>query len=308
MPNVWTVSLLFMLALTTALAAQPASATGRYHPADPQLCLGCHGAAGLKPAAGILSTVHGQKGHPDSPMNKQGCQSCHGPSADHVGTYIDGKPAMPSVTFGDNGSPADVQNQSCLSCHEQSARTHWQGSQHQFAGVTCASCHQIHTSPDPVLFKETQKEVCFNCHQDKRAQMHKTSAHPLVENLMTCSSCHNTHGSSAESLLAKASVNETCFECHAEKRGPFLWEHPPVQENCSNCHQPHGSVHTPMLTSRGPWLCQQCHMAGFHPSTAYSGSGIPPNGAAQQVLSKNCMNCHSQVHGSNHPSGVRLTR
>lgn len=308
MPNVWTLPLLFMLALTTTLAAQPASATGNYQPGDPQLCLGCHGAAGSKPAAGILATVHGQKGHPDSPMNKQGCQSCHGPSAQHVSTYINGKPAKPSVTFGDQGSPAEVQNQSCLNCHEQSARSHWQGSQHQFAGVTCANCHQIHSSPDPVLFKETQKEVCFNCHKDKRAQIHKTSAHPLVENLMTCSSCHNTHGSSAESLLAKASVNETCFQCHAEKRGPFLWEHPPVQENCGNCHQPHGSVHTPMLTSRGPWLCQQCHMAGFHPSTAYSGSGIPPNGAAQQMLSKNCMNCHSQVHGSNHPSGVRLTR
>ncbi len=308
MPNVWTLPLLFMLALTTTLAAQPASATGNYQPGDPQLCLGCHGAAGSKPAAGILATVHGQKGHPDSPMNKQGCQSCHGPSAQHVSTYINGKPAKPSVTFGDNGSPAEVQNQSCLNCHEQSARSHWQGSQHQFAGISCASCHQIHSSPDPVLFKETQKEVCFNCHKDKRAQIHKTSAHPLVENLMTCSSCHNPHGSPAESQLLKASVNETCFQCHAEKRGPFLWEHPPVQENCSNCHQPHGSVHTPMLTSRGPWLCQQCHMAGFHPSTAYSGSGVPPNGAAQQMLSKNCMNCHSQVHGSNHPSGVRLTR
>ncbi|WP_372865398.1 DmsE family decaheme c-type cytochrome [Spongiibacter sp.] len=308
MPNVWTLPLLFMLALTTTLAAQPASATGNYQPGDPQLCLGCHGAAGSKPAAGILATVHGQKGHPDSPMNKQGCQSCHGPSAQHVSTYINGKPAKPSVTFGDQGSPAEVQNQSCLNCHEQSARSHWQGSQHQFAGISCASCHQIHSSPDPVLFKETQKEVCFNCHKDKRAQIHKTSAHPLVENLMTCSSCHNPHGSPAESQLLKASVNETCFQCHAEKRGPFLWEHPPVQENCSNCHQPHGSVHTPMLTSRGPWLCQQCHMAGFHPSTAYSGSGVPPNGAAQQMLSKNCMNCHSQVHGSNHPSGVRLTR
>jgi hypothetical protein len=26
------------------------------------------------------------------------------------------------------------------------------------------------------------------------------------------------------------------------------------------------------------------------------------------MLGKNCLNCHSQVHGSNHPSGARLTR
>jgi hypothetical protein len=28
----------------------------------------------------------------------------------------------------------------------------------------------------------------------------------------------------------------------------------------------------------------------------------------QNVLGKNCLNCHGQVHGSNHPSGARLTR
>jgi hypothetical protein len=66
-----------------------------------------------------------------------------------------------------------------------------------------------------------------------------------------------------------------------------------------------------MLKARAPFLCQQCHLAQFHPSTAYSGTGLPgdaiPSGA-QQLLGKNCMNCHSQVHGSNHPSGVRKTR
>jgi hypothetical protein len=26
------------------------------------------------------------------------------------------------------------------------------------------------------------------------------------------------------------------------------------------------------------------------------------------VVAGSCLNCHSQVHGSNHPSGSRLTR
>jgi hypothetical protein len=26
------------------------------------------------------------------------------------------------------------------------------------------------------------------------------------------------------------------------------------------------------------------------------------------LLGKGCVNCHSQVHGTNHPSGARLTR
>jgi DmsE family decaheme c-type cytochrome len=109
-------------------------------------------------------------------------------------------------------------------------------------------------------------------------------------------------------MLVKATVNETCYTCHAEKRGPFLWEHPPAREDCTNCHTPHGSIHTPLLKARAPWLCQQCHLAPMHPSTAYSGTGVPPRGAAQQILANSCMNCHSQVHGTNHPSGPRNTR
>jgi hypothetical protein len=26
------------------------------------------------------------------------------------------------------------------------------------------------------------------------------------------------------------------------------------------------------------------------------------------LLAKSCLNCHSQVHGSNHPSGVKFMR
>ncbi|MEP1595023.1 MAG: cytochrome c3 family protein, partial [Halieaceae bacterium] len=108
--------------------------------------------------------------------------------------------------------------------------------------------------------------------------------------------------------LHQVSVNDNCFSCHQEKRGPFLWEHPPAAEDCSLCHRPHGSVHPRLLTARGPAQCQQCHAAAFHPSLPYGTEGLPGGSANQNVLGKNCMNCHSQVHGSNHPSGARLTR
>lgn len=288
-------------------AAAMAAESRTYAPGDPQSCLGCHGESGMKPAAGILSTVHGRKGIPGAPMAVHGCQTCHGPSPQHMTDYSSGKPAKPTITFDDR-TPVEQQNATCLGCHQSRDRAHWPGSPHEFAGLSCAGCHDIHTPQDKILQKSSQVEVCVDCHKEKRAQMHKTSAHPLVEQQMVCTDCHSPHGTAAEALLAAGSVNETCYGCHAEKRGPFLWEHAPVTESCTHCHQPHGSVHESMLVSRGPWLCQQCHMAAFHPSTAYSGDGMPPVGAAQQVLAKNCMNCHTQVHGSNHPSGVRLTR
>ena len=111
-----------------------------------------------------------------------------------------------------------------------------------------------------------------------------------------------------ESALIQPTLNDNCYSCHAEKRGPHLWEHPPAAEDCSLCHRPHGSVNDRLLVTRGPFLCQQCHSAAFHPSLLNSGSTMGNRSNNQNLLGKNCLNCHSQVHGSNHPSGARLTR
>jgi len=43
---------------------------------------------------------------------------------------------------------------------------------------------------------------------------------------------------------------------------------------------------------------------------AYTGAALPGGGGggAAFLLAGGCINCHSQVHGSNHPSGVKLMR
>jgi hypothetical protein len=63
-----------------------------------------------------------------------------------------------------------------------------------------------------------------------------------------------------------------------------------------------------MLTQRSPFLCQQCHQAQGHPSVPGLPSGLPDGSPSVTLLASGCANCHSQVHGSNHPSGARLTR
>jgi DmsE family decaheme c-type cytochrome len=157
---------------------------------------------------------------------------------------------------------------------------------------------------------DRQAGVCFECHSRQRAEYAKPFHHPLEGNLMSCAGCHGPHGSSNEFSLRRASINDTCYSCHAEKRGPFLWEHAPVAEDCSNCHVPHGSSQPGLLTLRAPLLCQQCHSQVGHPGFAYGPEGLP-GGTGQPssyLVAGSCLNCHSQVHGSNHPSGSRLTR
>lgn len=187
---------------------------------------------------------------------------------------------------------------------------HWPGSAHDNAGVACIDCHRSH-SPDPMRERTSENETCFGCHAKQRSEHLLPSAHPLRDGRMACSDCHAPHGSAGPTLLAADTVNETCTTCHAEFRGPFLWEHPPVREDCLTCHRPHGATQRALLSQRTPFLCQQCHLAQFHPSTAQSGTGLPgatlPSGSTS-LLGRDCLNCHGQVHGSNHPSGPGAIR
>jgi DmsE family decaheme c-type cytochrome len=271
------------------------------------VCKGCH----EDRFNGYATSKHGVKADDRTPASQGGCLACHGDAALEHAAKGGGKGVGGVLGFNDRKVPAETKNNVCLTCHQSGARINWQLSSHANNDVACSSCHNVHSGDDDkVRIKATQFEVCGSCHKTQRAQINYPSHHPIKEGKVVCSSCHEPHGSVGPNMLVKETVNETCYTCHTEKRGPLLWEHPPVRENCANCHTPHGSINAPLLKARGPWLCQECHSAQFHPSTLYSGTGLPPptGAAAQQLLARNCLNCHTQVHGSNHPSGPRWTR
>lgn len=132
--------------------------------------------------------------------------------------------------------------------------------------------------------------------------------HPIPEGKMGCSDCHNPHGSIGPKLMKRDSVNETCYTCHMEKRGPFVHEHEPVSEDCSICHNPHGTTAESMLKMRPPFLCQSCHTPHSPVQPSLTGQTSPSpnslgwwNGAAI-TQGRGCVNCHTQIHGSNNPS------
>lgn len=287
-------------------AIGPALATEAKDPKSMEamdVCISCHNENWNKPILSLFQTKHGVKGDPRTP----GCQTCHGMSAKHLES-----PANPPDVKYTKSSTNTVEerNEKCLSCHKGGARMQWEGSTHNVNGLACATCHDIHRPQQRVLSKATQPEVCFSCHKLQRAEFNKSTHMPLREGKMACSDCHNPHGTTGTKLLLKDSVVETCTTCHAEKRGPFLWEHPPAADSCTNCHAQHGSNHRPLLKTRPPMLCQQCHDFTQHPGSAYSAAQIPGGAGtpAQQLLLRGCVNCHSQIHGTNHPSGPRLTR
>lgn len=295
---------------------------GKYTKKGADTCIKCHDEDEAYPVFDIFKTKHGQQGDKQSPFAGLQCEACHGPGVagaaamqealdkgGHVGKVRPGQERPPILNFGDKSDePIERQNSMCLNCHENKEHVGWKGNVHEGGDVACVSCHKIHTLKDPVLTKSTQPEVCYQCHKKERTEFYKTSSHPIRFGQMTCTDCHNTHGSMTDSLLKKPTLNQTCYTCHAEKRGPLLWEHAPVSEDCSLCHTAHGSIHPALLTKRTPLLCQQCHSQIGHPSLAYGSSRLAGGSPSGFLLSGGCVNCHAQVHGSNHPSGVKLMR
>lgn len=299
-----------------AAAGEAAAGGPQYNPLGAKACTRCHDEHSPWPVLDILNTPHAVKGDSRTPFAAHACELCHGASPEHMLPPANGaKRILPTVVFsGPNASPVAQRVAVCLSCHESGLRMNWQGSQHQSNDVACSSCHTIHTQKDPVLVKASQPTVCFSCHAEQRAQSFEFSHHPIREGKVVCADCHNPHGSPGPKLLKEFTVNETCYTCHAEKRGPLLWEHEPVREDCTNCHTPHGSTQARLLKERPPYLCQNCHDGTFHPGEPYSGQNVAGqtfNGAITakfQFFGRSCVNCHSQIHGSNSPSGAYFMR
>jgi DmsE family decaheme c-type cytochrome len=176
--------------------------------------------------------------------------------------------------------------------------------------VSCTSCHSMHSAKSETgsLIGATQLETCASCHRDKVAKADRSGHMPVREGKMQCSSCHSTHGStSVKQLKVGDSVAELCSSCHADKRGPYLFEHAPSRDGCVTCHDPHGSANERMLVARPPMLCQRCHVASRHPSTIYDEAAFT-TAPSTRVYARSCVTCHSNIHGSNHPSGRFFAR
>lgn len=280
----------FLLTISISVVAEENKYIG-----DKQ-CKMCHNAVANNFATNIHTKAH------NNTSKTETCESCHGPGEKHK------KSKSKEDILNPGNLSSELASKQCLNCHEKDAR-HWNGSSHDAMDVSCVSCHNIHSNNNTnLLIKSSIDETCLSCHTEQRAFTLKRSSHPLNDlsrsdgqGNMTCASCHNAHGTQSESLISANSVNDKCYECHEEMKAPVLWEHSPVKENCLNCHNPHGSNHENLLVAKEPRLCQQCHEQGRHQTIAGDTDSF-------FMTNRGCSNCHTQVHGTNHPSGVKLKR
>jgi predicted CXXCH cytochrome family protein len=271
-----------------------------------EACSSCHSnktdVFGASPHAAFVA-------HADLPLEKRGCEGCHGPGAIHLDED------NPDIIAFRKMTP-DESSKACLRCHGDTLKeAHWKQTEHSNAGLSCVSCHQIHPDSDPdlpsvalrkgraqdprkpvfvarvedkAMLRADEATLCGQCHAPEVAEFRLHSHHPVPEGRMLCSDCHTPHPTK-NAKVRKDPLKDDCVTCHAEVAGPFVFEHDPVAGHtglgCKECHRPHGSNNPKMLNSMSRGLCGQCHtdkLFQHYPGRSCWASG-----------------CHVAPHGSN---------
>jgi len=282
-----------LLALVAWMGPPPVAAQSAEDASSGLSCVDCHEDV----VQGMARQIHMRIEPFEVDGRAVGCEGCHGDGTQHMeaggdASLIQGFDAEGS---GDAG---------CLECHKTRGLHEWAASTHALEEVSCSSCHGIHSEKKPL-------SSCLECHSDVVAQFQLPYHHPVKEEMMTCTSCHNPHAATEGMILTHQRTSELCFNCHQDKQGPFTFEHPPAMEDCSICHNPHGTVSRALLTMGEPALCLQCHSFHFH--AGYQAvDELELNGRVLRSsngqysfnagFATRCTTCHIQVHGSDLPT------
>lgn len=210
-----------------------------------EVCLKCHVEWGNNFKA---------KKYAHSAIAQKGCISCHNPHGSDNPKLLRNK---------------NVSQELCLSCHKKNVN--WENGDKKIIHPAlnfknkCLNCHEIHSSHQPNLLKETPSTLCLSCHKEIIQTKDKGSLHTPVKN-GECLQCHFPHYSKMEKLLDKTYEPATyvfsteksfqlCFKCHSplqttnfrngEKNLHVLHVLSKFNNNergCATCHDPHGST------------------------------------------------------------------
>ena len=213
------------------------------------------------------------------------CEACHGSGELHAYT----------ARASDIRYPA---SEDCAACHQTGSKTllGWSTSVHARSNVLCSDCHNPHNRELWNLREANElgttvlrhagatTRMCASCHAEVSAQLNLPSHHPIGEGMLGCTDCHGAHESRRRTLGAQTN---RCVSCHQEFAGPWIYEHPPVNEDCGYCHEPHGASADYLLEASQPAVCISCH-------------SLPIAGAVHQpfAFTTACTDCHNAVHGS----------
>ena len=138
-----------------------------------EVCVTCH----ADQEKSFVHTIMGNAmAHPRTPLDKLGCEACHGPGRAHVEAG-GGKDTIPVRFTKDSTTPVEERNAACLSCHTKGNQMFWRGSPHESRAMACVDCHQVHYGSPA----ERYAELVF-CRLALRHASHRARRSPRSRN------------------------------------------------------------------------------------------------------------------------------
>jgi formate dehydrogenase gamma subunit len=296
------------LLMTVAWVMAPTRATARVRKAalskQDEVCLACHGTAGMKSDKGKSVYVDPAK-HAKSAHAILGCTDCH-------------------TAIKDFPHPAKFAKVQCATCHADEVKA-YAGSAHAILGeAACATCHgNVHELTSATTLVPGK---CSECHADEvknlAGSIHGQAAEAGDPDAPKCESCHGPihqakSAGEPSSTVARRNLADTCARCHSD--AGFLSRHRipiahPVESykqsvhgravasgnekaaDCSSCHGNHDIY--PARDGRSsvnhwkvPTACGQCHTEiarQFNESV--HGEGVKAGDRDAPV----CTDCHGE--------------
>ncbi len=202
-------------------------------------CLSCHSKADDRAHTSLSE-------HTIAGVSCISCHNMHPAEDDQV------KMAARGIAASIRGKSTDL----CIGCHQSKAVEFSQTTHHRLKEgiMECTTCHNPHGSDEGKLLRADRKEVCVQCHQDKRGPF--AFEHGGVLNEKGCVTCHEPHGGGAIHMLKARDPKTLCMSCHAKEA---------IGMHGVSGMQYNGSVPVSGLTSAGD--CTRCH-AEIHGSNS----------------------------------------
>ncbi|MGA7721032.1 MAG: multiheme c-type cytochrome [Ignavibacteriaceae bacterium] len=215
------------------------------------------------------------------PVASIGCESCHGPGADHIASYGDASKISLSLNAG-----------VCLQCHDDP--TH-----HMIGAYYNASNH----ATMPLAGSEATSTSCFPCHSGsayfKYSQNQSTPVYSLSDASqdITCAACHDPHISTNYGLRLVSVTLKNGYTVSTGGNGQL----------CMTCHQARVNTATYITTSApyygftnrfGPHHGPQSDMLLGQNAYQYGDSSITGLNT-HAGLTDACVTCHMQTRGPN---------
>ena len=237
------------------------------------LCENCHTTG---PLGNSTDGAVGYAGVMDTRYHDVQCESCHGPGLNHV-TNPDASQPLASIAVAYDTVSAMGTN--CAECHS--------GTHHPFVEEWSQSKHAV---PNEEVISRADPGTCISCHTGQGAlrawgvqnSYAEADAAPADHSGITCSVCHNPHGSPFEAQLRYSisvpdEQQNLCMKCHnrrsqpdveaASLRGPHApegplllgtagWWPPGFEPEIDRIVSTHG-------TGANPSLCASCHVNSY---------------------------------------------